>query len=227
MHDYVIPQSVTDRVVRRKGRAISIEAIDPSKAALIVVDMQNHFVAPGFPSEVPPAREIVPNINRIADALRSAGGRVIWIQTTATGALEHWGNHHNLGLTPEVVKRRLASLDESAEGFQLYPSLEPATEDMRVKKIMFSALIQGSSDLQAVLDAQGIEMLLIAGTTTNVCCESTARDGMMLDYRVAMLSDCCATRYDAEHAASLNNFQLFFGDVMTADQAIARLPGDR
>jgi ureidoacrylate peracid hydrolase len=223
MHNYIIPDSVKERVVRRKGRAISLETINPPRAALVVIDMQNHFVAPGFPSEVPPARDIVPNINRMAKAMRAAGGTVIWIQTTATGALEHWANHHQYGLTADVKKRRLASLDENAEGFQLYPALEPLPTDLRVKKIMFSALIQGSSNLQLVLDQHKIDTLLIAGTTTNVCCESTARDAMMLDYRVAMLSDASATRYDEDHAASLNNYQLFFGDVMTTDEAIARL----
>jgi ureidoacrylate peracid hydrolase len=69
----------------------------------------------------------------------------------------------------------------------------------------------------------GIDTLLIAGTATNVCCESTARDAMLLDYRVIMLSDANATWTDAEHAATLDNFLLFFGDVMTADEAIGKL----
>ena len=223
MQTYVITPSVAERVHRRKGRPISIEAIDAATCALVVVDMQNHFVAEGFPSEVPQARDIVTDINRVAKQVRDAGGKVIWIQTTATGALERWKNHHMLGLTPEVAKRRLASLDEDAEGFKLFPSLEVEADDLRVKKIMFSAMIECSSNLHDILQKLGIKLLLIAGTTTNVCCESTGRDAMMLDYRVALLSDCCATRYDEEHTASLNNFQLFFGDVMTADQALARL----
>ncbi|MDB5776648.1 MAG: isochorismatase transposase [Herbaspirillum sp.] len=224
MHNYVIPDSVKERVLRRKGKAISIDAFDTARTALVVIDMQNHFVAPGFPAEVPPARDIVPNINRIAKAVRDAGGTVIWVQTTANGALEYWGNHHKYGLRPEGVKRRLDSLAEHAEGFKLYPALEPADGDLRVKKIMFSALIPHSSNLRQQLTQRKIDTLLIVGTTTNVCCESTARDAMMLDYRVAMLSDACATRHDEEHAASLNNFQSFFGDVMTIDEAIARLP---
>ncbi|MGB8057805.1 MAG: isochorismatase family protein, partial [Pseudolabrys sp.] len=58
------------------------------------------------------------------------------------------------------------------------------------------------------------ETLLITGTVTNVCCESTARDAMMLDYRVVMLSDGNASLTDEEHTASLNNFLVFFGDVV-------------
>jgi ureidoacrylate peracid hydrolase len=92
-----------------------------------------------------------------------------------------------------------------------------------VKKIKYSAFIAGSSDIDAQLKTRGIETLLVTGTVTNVCCESTARDAMMLDYRVAMLSDGNASLTDEEHAASLNNFLIFFGDVMTTDEAIARL----
>jgi ureidoacrylate peracid hydrolase len=172
---------------------------------------------------VPLSREIVPVINRLARALRAAGGHVVWVQTTAAGALEQWGNHHRHRLTPEHAARRLASLDEAAEGFRLFPALDPQAGDLRVKKIKYSAFIAGSSDIDAQLRSRGIETVLIAGTATNVCCESSARDAMMLDYRVVMLADANATWTDAEHAATLDTFALFFGDVMTADEVIERL----
>ena len=65
--------------------------------------------------------------------------------------------------------------------------------------------------------------MLIAGTLTNVCCESTARDAMLLDYRVVMLSDANATLTDEEHAATLNTFAMFFGDVLSVDEALTRI----
>jgi ureidoacrylate peracid hydrolase len=126
-------------------------------------------------------------------------------------------------LTPDRVHRRLAELDEGHEGFKVYPKLEAQPGDLRIKKVKYSAFIHGSSDIDAQLKARGIEHLLVTGTVTNVCCESTARDAMMLDYRVIMLSDGNASLTDEEHAASLNNFLVFFGDVMTTDEAIARL----
>jgi ureidoacrylate peracid hydrolase len=222
-HHYEIPQSVKDRVIRRQGKLFSHDTIDPARTALVVVDMQNYFVAEGFAAEVPAARDIVPNINRMAKALRAAGGTVAWIQTTAKGALEHWGNHHTHMLTPERVEKRLTQLNESHDGFKLYPKLEPLPADLRVKKVKYSAFIHGSSDIDAELKSRGIDTLLITGTVTNVCCESTARDAMMLDYRVIMLSDGNASLTDEEHAASLNNFMIFFGDVMTTDEAASRL----
>ena len=77
MHRYVTPQSVKDRVLRRQGKLLSHETIDAGRTALVVVDMQNYFVAEGFAAEVPEARDIVPNINRMAKALRAAGGTVV------------------------------------------------------------------------------------------------------------------------------------------------------
>ena len=223
MHRYVISDAVRERVLRRQGKLVSHDEIDAACAALVVIDMQNHFVAAGFPAEVPLSREIVPTINRLARAMRIAGGQVVWVQTTATGALEHWANHHKYMLTPERAAKRLASLDEGAEGFKLYPALEPLPNDLWVKKIKYSAFISGSSDIDAQLKSRGIHTVLIAGTATNVCCESSARDAMMLDYRVIMLSDANATWTDEEHAAALNNCLLFFGDVMTTDEVIGRM----
>jgi ureidoacrylate peracid hydrolase len=223
MHRYAAPQSVKDRVLRRQGKPFAHATIDASRAALVVVDMQNYFVAEGFPGEVPMARAIVPSINRLAREIRAAGGTVIWIQTTAVGGLERWGNHHKHMLTPERAKVRLAGLDEASEGFKLYPALEVLPGDLRIKKVKYSAFIEGSSDIDAQLKSRGIETLLITGTVTNVCCESTGRDAMMLDYRVIMIADGNASHSDEEHAASLNNFQIFFGDVMTSDEALQRL----
>lgn len=223
MHDYRMPDAVRERVIRRQGRIPANESLPAARTALVVVDMQNHFCAPGFPAEVPLSRGIVPNINRLARAMRAAGGRVIWVQTTAVGALEKWANHHATMLSPERREKRLASLAEDAEGFKLYPELEALPQDARVKKIHYSAFMPRSSNIDEVLRGFGIDTVLIAGTATNVCCESSARDAMMLDYNVVMVSDCNAAGSDAAHAATLDNFALYFGDVMTTDEAIGRL----
>ena len=122
-----------------------------------------------------------------------------------------------------LFRSRLAKLAEDSEGFKLYPELDAQPSDLFARKIMYSAFIQGSSDLHQQLSARGIESLLIAGTATNVCCESTARDAMMLDYRVVMLSDANSAFTPDEHVTSLDNFALFFGDVMGVDEAIGRL----
>lgn len=223
MHRYVMPESVKDRVLRRQGKLFSHDTIETGRAALVVVDMQNYFCAEGFPAEVPLSRGIVPNINRMARAMRAAGGTVVWVQTDSAEALARWGKHHTYMLTPERVQKRLAGLDSAAEGFRLFGDLEALPGDLRVKKVTYSAFMPGSSDIDAQLGARGIDTVLIAGTATNVCCESSARDAMLRDYRVIMLSDGNATWTDEEHAATLNSFAMFFGDVMSIDEAAARL----
>ena len=124
MHTYVIPQHVKARLMRRQGKLLSHDTIDAARTALVVVDMQNFFVAEGAALEVPISREIVPNINRLAKAIRAAGGTVVWVQTSAKEALTRWGNHHTYMLTPERRATRLADLDETSEAFKLYAKLE-------------------------------------------------------------------------------------------------------
>jgi ureidoacrylate peracid hydrolase len=223
MHRYVLPEWVKERVLRRQGKLFANETIAAAHSALVVVDMQNYFCAEGFPAEVPLSRTVVPNINRLARAMRAAGGTVVWVQTDSAEALTRWGNHHKYMLTPERVQKRLAGLDAKSDGFRLFGELEPVGGDLRVRKTTYSAFMPGSSDLDAQLKARGIDTVLITGTATNVCCESSARDAMLRDYRVAMISDGNATWTDEEHAGTLNTFAIFFGDVMTTDEALARI----
>ncbi len=85
MHRYIVSDAVKERLLRRQGKLVSHDTIDAARTAVVVVDMQNHFVAEGFPAEVPLSREIVPVINRLAKTIRAAGGQVVWIQTTRLG----------------------------------------------------------------------------------------------------------------------------------------------
>jgi ureidoacrylate peracid hydrolase len=174
MHRYVVSDALKERLIRRQGKLASHDTIDAARTALVVVDMQNYFVAEGYPAEIPLSREIVPVINRLARAMRAAGGLVAWIQTTSKGAIEHWANHHKYMLTPERVAKRLAGLDESSEGFKLYPTLEALPTDLRVKKLKYSAFIAGSSNIDAELKSRGIDTLLIAGTRP-MCAANRAR----------------------------------------------------
>mgnify|MGYP003321615559 FL=1 len=102
----------------------------------------------------------------------------------------------------------------------MWHTFETDADDIFVLKNRYSALIQGSSDLQKVLNDRGIQNLLVTGTKTNVCCEATARDAMMLDYNTVMISDATAALSDDEHRAPLETFIQQFGDVMTADETL-------
>ena len=223
MHPYTVSPVALARAQRQRGQTRSAASFVAARTALVVVDMQNYFVASGASGEVPAARGIVGSINRRASAMRAAAGQVVWLQTTARGARELWTNLHTNILDPARARKRLQALDEASPEFALYPDLDVRHDDLRIRKIHYSALVAGSSVLDAVLRERGIDTLLIAGTATNVCCESTARDAMMLNYRTVMVSDANATWTDAEHAATLDLFMAFFGDVMTVEQVIACL----
>ena len=169
------------------------------------------------------AVEIIPNVNRIAETVRRTGGRVFWIQNTHDdGCLESWSHMHAMTL-PEKRDARSAAMREGTLGHQLWVDLVVQPEDEVVQKTRFSAFIQGSSDLPERLRSQGYDTVIIVGTVTNVCCESSARDAMMLNFRTIMVSDANAAHTDEEHNASLIAFYLTFGDVMSTDFLIACL----
>src|SRR4029077_10088271 len=83
--------------------------------------------------------------------------------------------------------------------------------------------IQGSSDLAEVLRGRGIDTVLITGTVTNVCCDSTARDAMMLNFKTIMVTDANAGHTDEEHNAALIAFYLSFGDIMSTEMLLSCL----
>ena len=119
---------------------------------------------------------------------------------------------------------RARTIESLAPGRQrVWEGLEQGNADITIVKNRYSALIAGSSTLERVLRNIGVDTLLIAGTKTNVCCEATARDAMMLDFRTVMISDCCAALSDEEHLATLETFIQQFGDVMSASEALDAL----
>ena len=227
MHKVEIRPAIVERVLARRGRLHLYDSLDPKRTALLVIDMQNAFVAPGAPIEVPAARAIVAPINRLTAALRKRGVPVIWVLHENQGDGRDWAGFFDAFVAPGRRAEAAAALAGGAELQKLYPGLETAPGDMSVAKNRYSALISGSSSLEKTLKEKAIDTLLIAGTKTNVCVECTARDAMMLDYKVALISDCTAALSDDEHRATLENVIQQFGDVLTAEQALACLfPSD-
>ena len=224
MHKLSIPQSVVDRVVKRHGREHVHDDLDPRKTALVVVDMQNAFMLPGVAhSPCLMAQDIVPNINRLAEGVRETGGTVVWIKTTYTDeTLESWSMLYDM-IGADGQEKRARALTADSKGHELWPELDVRPDDLIVEKNRYSAFIQGSSDLAEVMRARGIDTLLITGTVTNVCCESTARDAMMLNFKTVMITDGNAAVTDEDHNASLTGFYLIFGDIMSTDFAIGVL----
>jgi ureidoacrylate peracid hydrolase len=226
MHKIAIPQAAIDRVLKRRDPLHVFNDLDPARTAHLVVDLQNGFMAPGQPAEIPMAREIVPNVNRISAALRAAGGLVVYIQNTIDAAAkEAWSNW----FTFMSGQRRQASMDaafaDGSYGHSLWPGLDVLPNDLKLKKNRFGAFVPGSSRLHAVLQERGIDTVIITGTATNVCCESTARDAMMMNYKVIFVSDGTATYNDEEHNATLGIMLAMFADVMTTNEVVSCLAG--
>ena len=224
MHDLTMPKWAIDRVMQRRGKLHVFDDIDPRKTALVVVDLQNGFMVPEHtPMPVKTSIETVPTVNKLAAALRETGGKVFWIKnTTNETSLKEWSNWFGMS-RPELLQERIDAFKAGAPGHKIYPGLEVRPEDEIVFKYRFSAFIQGSSDLPKRLKEQGFEYVLITGTVTNVCCESSARDAMMLNFKTVMVSDGNSAHSDAEHTATLAAFYSVFGDVMDTETAIGFL----
>jgi ureidoacrylate peracid hydrolase len=223
MHAVNIPVHIVERVVRRRGRAHIHDDLDPASTALVVVDMQNGFLLDEYAAyPCPHALTIMPNINRLAQTVRETGGLVVWVRNTVNDAEQkNWSQWYELSAgDPARAAKRTAAFQKDAPGHQLHQDLVVHPDDKTVLKYRYSAFIQGSSNLHELLQARGIRTVAITGTTTNACCESSARDAMMLNYKTIMVSDGTAAGTDDEHNATLTAFYAIFGDVMDTDLLI-------
>jgi ureidoacrylate peracid hydrolase len=215
MHKICLPRSATNRLFALRDRFRAFDGIVPQRATHLVINMQNAFLAPREPLEIPVAREIAPNINKISKALRAAGGCVAYVQNTSdVGTMRSCSNYWTSSA---------AVADCFIEGRQshaLWQALDLDPADLRVPKRHFSAFAPDSSPLDTVLRALGIDTVIITGTPTNICCESTARDAMSLGYKVIFVDDATACLDDGEHNATLGNMLLMSADVMSTNELI-------
>lgn len=222
MHQPMIHPDVVSRATERRGGVAVFSSLIPERTAHIVVDLQNGFMAPGQICEIGNARDIVPNVNRISTALRAAGGLVVYIQNTIDAdTITSWSTYFDHFCSPERRRRMIETFAPGAFGHALYPDLEVLPGDLKVQKHRFGAFAPGASNLHALLEDRGIDTLIVTGTATQVCCESTARDAMMLNYKVFFVADGNATFNDAEHNATLSAMAHTFCDVRGTDAMIA------
>jgi nicotinamidase-related amidase len=179
-----------------------------------VIDM-----IPFFCDENPYAHGVAPRIDKLAGVMRSSGGYVVWMvpaPATATARqVEFYGE--------EVAVRYARSGGASLPRRRLWSGVDVRSGDTVVEKAAPSAFFPGASRLDGILSRQGIDTVLIAGTVASVCCESTARDGATLDYRVIAVADAQADVSDEALNASLRMVYRSFGDVRPAEELIALL----
>ncbi len=161
--------------------------IVPSKSALLVIDMQNAFLQPGRPFEVPRGRDILPQLNKLISACRKKGILVI---DTAHVLAEYGGE---IGLwakfNPAYLER--STLVKGTPDVDLYPGLDHTKDDVVVTKPAYNAFY--GTDLEYLLHVRGIDTLVIGGVVTPYCCEATAREARHRNFKVIFLSDGNAT----------------------------------
>ena len=216
---FKMPQYVIDRVMKKRGRRRVFERFEPRESALVVIDMQEFYVR-----DVPTAVAIIPNINRLARAFRERGGHVAWVSMVAGEAGRSlWPLYHDVFFTPENAARHRDNLTLGHAGCELHADLEPQPEDIHATKHRFSAFIPQHSDLPQKLEARGIRNVAIVGMLTNFCCETSARDAMMLDYHVAMVSDANAARFEDDHNVGFQTVYQSFGDVVSVDEMLGEI----
>lgn len=220
VHRSQISQRVLDVNLARRGRRHAFESIMPQRTAHIIIDLQNGFMEVGAPVEVPTARAIVPNVNRISHAMRAAGGSNIFLRYTHDpDEPMRWSVSREMLSGPFGASVRSAFTARS-HFWQLHDSLHRDPSDQVIDKTRFSAFIPGTCKLHEVLKEKELDTIVISGTLTNCCCESTARDAMQMNYRVIVVSDANAALSDATHNATLDNMAALFADVRSTDDVI-------
>lgn len=204
LHKWRIEPREYERHEARRGRRHAFEHLDPGRTALVVIDM-----VPFFLDQNAYARGIVPNIQSLATALRSAGGTVAWV---LPGAEEPSAMKREL-LGPDIAELYRRAGGQGPLRDRLWHEFDGSAEDVAVEKTAPSAFFPGRCELPSLLERRHIDTVLITGTVANVCCESSARDASTLGYRVIMVADGNAAPRDADLNATLHTIYRSFGDV--------------
>jgi ureidoacrylate peracid hydrolase len=217
--------------------------IDPSRTAIIVVDMENDFAAKGgmfdrAGVDISGAQKAIPYIAKVLAAARKTGLKIIYLKMGYRPDLSDLGTtdsvnrtrHLKLGVGQKVQApdgRESHVLIRDTWDTDIVPELKPQPNDIVIYKTRFSGFYQ--TDLDATLKKFGIKYLIVTGVTTSICVESTVRDAMFRDYLCVLLQDCMSEPIGHDlprtnHEASLLNAQTLLGWVSNSDQLIKALP---
>lgn len=198
-------------------------AVVPQRTALLNVDMQNCFVE-GSPIAAPDGLLILERVNRLAAACRKAGILVIHASIVVRP------DRSNLGILAEFSPAvQEGILDKGSESAALHRRLDIDPRDILLDKPRFGAF--HGTDLELILRKRGIDTLIISGVATNVCCETSAREAAVRDFRVFFLSDGTATAAmgDASAAelqkATCATLGFLFAQVLTVNEMIRKIEG--
>jgi nicotinamidase-related amidase len=213
-HPSGIPAKIVRKVVARRGRLHAFESIDAGRTALVVIDLDTATV--GANEE---CRRLVPRVNDVAGEVRSAGGVVAWV----TSRMPVMPKHFAAILGAELAAKYVNDGQPDGPGTTLWHELGVAQGDLFATKSGASAFFPGKCNLKPQLDPLGIDTILIAGAVTNICCESSARDAVELEYKVIMVSDLLSGHAHGLHEATLATFYRILGDVRPSGEIVGLL----
>ena len=183
--------------------------IQKEECALIVVDLQNDFVASNSPIWIPEALRQIPRNKKLIETARRLGVPVIYTAHTINSDCkadfyEYW------------KPIRDGAIQEGSEGAEIYPEIAPQKgERVIATKHAYDAF--AGTDLDYVLRNLGTKTVVICGTVTNFCCESTARSAYFNNYHVVFVEDCVSSDNPQAHKATIRTLRRVFARVMTGE----------
>ena len=203
-----------------RPRAADQWQISRENTALIVVDMQNIWLHPRGTRYLPMSEKIIPNVKDLLAVCRRCRVPVIYLYTTKRKDLADVGIFADLKPESHRVDDPWSNF-EGTPGAEIYEGVRPEPDDIVIKKFRYSGFY--GTQLENILRKVGRDVIAITGVATNVCCDSTARDGAMRDFKAIVLSDCNAAFSSEEQEATLKNFSKHFGIVMDSQEFSNRL----
>lgn len=188
---------------------------DKGRAALLVIDMQRDFVDEGAIMEVPMARARLAAMRRILDRCRTEGVPVFFTRHVLSDRFDISPLE-----TTYIPRLRTSGMREGTPGVEIVDALQPLPRETVIDKHRYDAFYNTQLDtaLRNVRGPGGVDTVIIIGTVTNICCESTARSAFMRDYKVAFIDDANGGLDEASHNATLAIIGKVFGRVMTTDE---------
>jgi ureidoacrylate peracid hydrolase len=196
------------------------QKVASENAALVVVDVQNDFVATGgfFESIGGDVgllqRTTIPSLLRLIDKAREVGVLVVFV--TAIYDKQY--------RSAPMEERKLRMTNDrwpcisGTWGADFY-AVKPLPGEPIVIKHRYSGMI--GTELASVLKKHGVSSLLMTGVATDTCVESTARDAYFMDYYVSLVSDCCGALSEADHLSALPRFARDYGLVVTSHEVLS------
>lgn len=213
---------------------IPVFDLEQAQTALLVIDMQRFCADPAYglgkklrESFPDLARDyerrlnaVVDNAERLLTDFRGRAGRIIFTTfgpELSDGSDLPWYRRRTDG------NRRYNNFARGTPEHGILPRLEPQRGELVINKTTTSPFT--STGIARTLHHLGIAGLVIAGVSTDVCVESTARDAADFGFRCVIVDDACTSLYDADHHASLATFARLFGRVTSTQEVIQELGG--